>query len=366
MCTVKEICSEIESFAPLSLQESWDNSGLQVGDPEQSVRAVLLTLDITEEVLNEAIDLQCDLIISHHPLLFHPLKRISPYNVTEGLIYKAIQHHISIYSAHTNLDSVRGGVSTELAAKLHLEGIEILIPRQEYLFKVVVMIPENYSEKVSKAMFEAGAGRLGYYDQCGFQSDGTGSFRSLEGSNPFTGELNTLHKEREIRFETLAASHNLQEVIHAMRENHPYEKPAYDLIALKNNFEDAGTGAIGYLQQPVSEEAFLSQLKEVFSLPVVRYSRLTGKKIRKIAVCGGSGSSFTRQAISAGADAFVSADFKSHNFAGCEKEILMADIGHYESEQHTKEIFHKILTKKKHNFAVHISKINTNSINHLI
>jgi hypothetical protein len=228
------------------------------------------------------------------------------------------------------------------------------------------MIPEKFAAQVSQSMYEAGAGHMGLYDRCGFHSEGTGTFRGLEGSRPFVGEINKIREEPEVRFETLVPGHALNRVVKAMMESHPYEKPSYDMIALENEYEDAGSGAIGVLPKPVSELDFLIRLKYLFNLQVIRHTSLTGKKICKVAVCGGSGSAYTEQAIACGADAMVSADFKYHDFIAAENRILIADIGHYESEVHTKEIFHKLLTKKKPNFAIYVSKINTNSINHLI
>jgi len=366
MSALKEIIREIEAFAPLKLQEDWDNSGLQIGDPEQEIHAVLLTLDITEAVMDEAIALKCNLIISHHPLLFHSLKKINYQNAHERLVFKAIQNHIAVYAAHTNLDAVQGGVNTCMAQTLKLEQIKILQPLKSYLFKLIVMIPEKFAAQVSQSMYEAGAGHMGKYDHCGFHAEGTGTFRGLEGSRPFVGEINKLREDPEVRFETLVPGHALDQVIRAMIENHPYEKPSYDIISLANEYEDAGSGAIGVLPKPVSELDFLIRLKYLFNLQIIRHTPLTGKKICKVAVCGGSGSAYTEHAIACGADAMVSADFKYHDFIAAENRILIADIGHYESEVHTKEIFHKLLTKKKPNFAIYVSKINTNSINHLI
>ncbi len=361
---VKDIIHILEAIAPLSFQESYDNAGLIVGDSEQEISSVLITIDTTEEVIDEAIKKQANLIISHHPLIFSGLKKLTPENYVERTVIKAIKNNISIYAAHTNIDSVAGGVNSKICEKLGLKNCKILLPRANELRKLVTFVPLKYAEKVRLAIFNAGAGHIGNYDQCSFNSEGKGTFRAAENTSPFAGNIGKLHYENEVRVETIFPKHLQSEILKALLLAHPYEEVAYDIYPLKNIYESTGTGMIGELKNAVSEITFLKNLKLTFHTKVVRYTNLRNTKIKKIAVCGGSGSHLLNNAIEAKADVFVSSDFKYHQFFLADNKILIADIGHYETEQFTKEIFYELLINKFPNFTFYLSEINSNPINY--
>lgn len=363
---VKDITRLIESMAPLAYQESYDNAGLIVGDANDDVSGVLITLDITEEVMEEAIRKNLNMVIAHHPIVFGGLKKLNGRNYVERSVIKAIKNNIAIYAAHTNLDGVFGGVNSKICEKLKLQNCRMLIPMQGMLKKLVTFVPVSHAEKVRTALFEAGAGQIGNYDSCSFNQQGLGSFKGNDSTNPFAGEKNKLHFEEETRIETIFPKHIQGRVIEAMIQAHPYEEVAYDIYPLDNEFPLAGTGMIGELAEPVDEHHFLQTIKETFYCQALKHTALLGKPIKKVAVCGGSGSSFLNRAIAQNADIYISADFKYHQFFDAEKKIVIADIGHYESEQFTKEVFYELLTKKFPKFAVHLSEISTNPVNYLI
>ena len=365
MAFVKDICSCIEEFAPLSFQESWDNCGLLVGNPEQLVDKVLLTVDVTEAVITEAVEMQAQMVVSHHPLMVSGVRQLTGSTDAQRAIALAIKNDIAIYAAHTNLDSAPGGVSYRMAAKLGLSDLQVLSPQESGLQKLVTCIPASHFEQVRQALFEAGAGHIGNYDSCGYSVDGKGTFRALDGARPFVGKHGTLHTESEIRFETVFPSRFNRQMVTALLNSHPYEEPAYDIYALKNTNTRVGLGLVGVLPSPVSELHFLNQLKEIFSTPVIRHTKLRGKEILKVALCGGSGSALLANAVRSKADAYVAADFKYHQFADAEQDILVADAGHFETEQFAKEIFYELIIKKFPNFAAHFSKVRTNPINYL-
>jgi dinuclear metal center YbgI/SA1388 family protein len=362
---LKELTQYLESEIPLSFQEDYDNSGLQVGDPEKEIISALLTLDVTEDVLDEALENETDLIISHHPVIFKGIKSLSGKTYTEKIILKAVRNNVAIYSAHTNLDAVSYGVSRKMAEKLNLQNVSVLVPLKEKLLKLVTFIPAGHLDAVRDALFDAGAGIIGNYDRCGFAVGGTGSFRAGEKTEPFVGEKGKLHFETEIRFETVLLSHLRNNVVKALIENHPYEEVAYDIFELKNNNLQSGTGCVGDLPENLTETEFLKLVSDVFSSKGIRYSKCSGKKLKKIALCGGAGSSLLNAAISSGADAFVTADIKYHSYFDAENRILMVDTGHYESEKFSTEILYDLIIKKFPKFAVRFSKTNTNPINYL-
>ena len=300
---LKEICSYLDSAVPLSFQESYDNSGLQVGLPEKEISSALITLDLTEEVIDEAIERKCDLIVSHHPLIFSGIKKISDRTFTERIIFKAIKNDIAVYSSHTNLDIFSNGVSRKMAEKLDLKDIRVLSPLEGKLLKLVTYIPESHFDNVKNAIFDAGAGVIGNYDRCGFSSPGTGSFRGSESTNPFAGERGKDHFAKEIRFETVLFSHLRDNVIKALLSAHPYEEVAYDIYTMENKNVDAGLGCTGEFAAPVTETDFLKLVSAVFGAKGIRYSGLTGNSVKKVALCGGSGASLLSKAIASGADA---------------------------------------------------------------
>jgi dinuclear metal center YbgI/SA1388 family protein len=361
---LKDLTSFLDSAIPLSFQEGYDNSGLQVGLPDREVSSALICLDVTEEVLNEAGSKGCDVIISHHPMVFTAIKQLTGRTATERLLLKAVKMDVAVYSAHTNLDVVGNGVSSVMADKLGLVNRKVLAPLKNRLLKLVTFVPEAHIEKVREALFNAGAGVIGKYDRCSFVSSGTGSFRAGEGANPFTGEKGKDHFEEEVRLEIILFSYMRDKVIKALMGSHPYEEPAYDLYPLENENINAGLGCTGELKQEMDWREFLTLLRETFRARGIRHSSLPGRKIKKIALCGGAGGSLTGDAISSGADAYVTGDIRYHTYFEAEGKILLADIGHYESEKFSTEILFNLITKKFPKFAVRFSEVNTNPINY--
>ncbi len=361
---LKEICSYLDTAAPLSFQEGYDNSGLQVGLPETDITSALLTLDVTGEVIEEAISEKCNLIISHHPVIFSPLKRLTGKTMPERVLLMAVKNDISVYSSHTNLDVTGNGVSWKMSEKLGLNGVKVLVPLKNSLLKLVAYIPENYLDDVRDAVFDAGAGVTGKYDRCGFYVGGTGSFRAGENANPFVGEKGKLHFEKEVRFETVLFSHNRQKVIDALLKVHPYEEAAFDLYSLDNEYFDAGMGCVGELREPLAVPEFLELLSSVFGTKGIRYSGHSENRVSRVALCGGSGSALIKDAVERGADAFVTADLKYHNYLDAGNDIMLVDCGHYETEKFSVEILYDLIIKKFPKFAIRFSKTNTNPINY--
>lgn len=361
---IKDIISEIEKHAPLSFQENYDNAGLIIGDANTQFKSALLTIDTTEDVINEAIKLGANFIISHHPIVFSGLKKITGKNYIERTVILAIKNEIAIYAAHTNLDNVYNGVNKIIGEKLGLVNCSILAPLGNQLKKLVTFVPEAHAEKVRSAIFDAGAGMIGNYDSCSYNISGKGSFRALKNANPFVGEVGEIHYENEIRFETVFPEHLKSDVVKALLMAHPYEEVAYDIYSLDNKYYMAGAGMIGELNKEIESSSFLNELKKVFKVPIIRHTRLLNKKIKKVAFCGGSGSFLLKNAINQKADIFITGDFKYHQFFDAENQIVIADVGHFESEQYTKELFYDILTKKFPNFAFHFSEVNTNPVNY--
>ena len=362
MPTLKEITNFLESFAPLSLQESYDNAGLITGDVNTEIKTVLITLDVTEKVVDEAIQKNAQLIVAHHPIVFSGLKKFTGKNYVERTIIKAIKNDIAIYAAHTNLDSVENGVNQKICEKLGLQNCRILQPASGQLKKIVTFIPVEHLNPVREAVFNAGAGNIGNYDSCGFTAEGFGSFRGNENANPFVGKKGEIHAEKEVRFETIFPGYLQGRIIDALLKSHPYEEVAYDIYPLDNQFNKTGMGMIGTVATPVPETEFLQRLKSIFNTGVIKHTALNDKPVEKVAICGGAGSFLLNAAIAAGADFFVSADFKYHQFFDAENKIVIADIGHFESEQFTKELFYELLMKNFPKFAVHLSEVNTNPV----
>jgi dinuclear metal center YbgI/SA1388 family protein len=361
---IKEIVSALDDFAPLQYQEEYDNSGLLIGDPETETNAILCSLDINENVIDEAIEKGTNLIIAHHPLIFGGVRQITGKTSVEKVIIRAIKEDIAIVAAHTNMDNIYNGVNKKICDKINLKNCKILDAKKNLLYKLVTFVPEKQAGKVRDAIFTAGAGFIGDYDCCSFNIKGEGSFRGLEGTNPYVGKKGEIHFENEIRIETILPKNILNSVLSAMIKAHPYEEVAYDIYPLANVNHKIGAGMIGNLENPVSATEFLERLKKVFQTQIIRHSNSSKNKISKVAVCGGSGSFLIETAIRKGADAFVTGDIKYHQFFDYSGQMMIADIGHYESEQFTKEIFYDLLTEKFPKFAVHLSKINTNPINY--
>jgi dinuclear metal center YbgI/SA1388 family protein len=364
MTKLKEVVAFLNGKAPLAWQESYDNAGLLTGDKEQEITTILVTVDVTEAVVEEAVSVGAGLIVAHHPIIFKGLKKLTGENYVERTVMAALRHDIAIYAGHTNYDSVAGGVNTRIAEKLSLKNIRILSPKKGVLRKLVTFVPPDHADRVREALWEAGAGNIGNYDETSFNLTGEGTFRGNASTRPFVGEPGKLHHEEEVRIETILPADREQSVISALLQAHPYEEPAYDIIPLENEYPRAGLGAIGELDPPAEEQDFLKQLTTTFHAQCVRYTSLRGVPIRKVAVCGGTGSFLLKEAIRQEADLFVSADFKYHEFFDAEGKIVIADIGHYESEQVVKELFYDLLSKKFPNFALHFSKTITNPINY--
>ncbi len=360
-----EIISVIESFAPVSLQEKYDNTGLACGDPGMEVHQALLCIDVTEEIVSEAIHHSCDVIISHHPVLFHPLKKLTGTTLQERIMLSAIRNNIALYSAHTNIDNVAGGVNKKISDRLGLQHTKVLTPAEGLLRKLVTFVPSSHADIVRDALFNAGAGHIGAYDRCSFNSEGSGTFRASEGTHPFTGEIGEFHMEKEMRIEVVYPVFLQKHVISSMCAVHPYEEPAYDIVRMENATSLAGAGMVGELPEAATAQDFFMKVKETFTCKVIRCSPFTGKAVKKIALCGGSGSFLLDAALEAKADVFLTADIRYHQFFEADGQIILADIGHYESEQFTNEIFYELLTKNLPNFAIRFSQINSNCITYL-
>ena len=362
---IKEILQVIETLAPLPLQEVYDNSGVQVGDVNREATGALFCIDVTEDVIDEAISLKCNLIIAHHPIAFNSFKSLTGKNYTERCMIKAIKNDITLYAAHTNLDNANGGVNFKLASMLGLENVRILTPKNNALLKFITTVPHSHAEIVRNAIFNAGAGNIGDYDSCSYNLEGQGTFRAKDGANPHVGEIGELHFEPEVRIETIVPAMKKNEVVSALIAVHPYEEPVFDLYPIANDWAQHGSGITGVLPEPMSEQDFLYLLKDVFKLHHVSYSRLRGKEIREVALCGGSGAFMIKHAIDYGADVFITGEAKYNDYYDVEDKLLLAVIGHYESEICTKEIFYYAISKQYPNFAMHLSAFDSNPVNYL-
>jgi dinuclear metal center YbgI/SA1388 family protein len=360
-----ELTQYLESIAPLAYQESYDNSGLIVGHPDKEIQQALVSLDCTEAVVDEAIAKGCQVIVSHHPIVFSGLKKFNGKTYVERVVEKAIKNNIAIYAIHTNLDSVSTGVNARICETLGLTDCRILAPKPNLLKKLVTYVPTNYAEKVRTALFDAGAGNIGNYSECSFNTEGTGTFKGDEGTDPFVGEPGKQHHEAEVRIETVYPVTLESKILMALFMEHPYEEVAYDLYPITNQYE-VGSGMIGELETAMPEGEFLQMVKYKMNAQVIRHTNLRGKAVKNVAVCGGSGSFLLKQAIAAGADVFITADFKYHEFFDAEEKLVIADIGHFESEQFTQNLIVEIIRKKFVNFAVRLTEVNTNPIKYLI
>ena len=359
---IKDVTNYIEELAPLAYAEDFDNVGLLVGNYQTKVKGVLVTLDTLEETIDEAIAKNCNLIISFHPIIFSGLNKLNGNSYVEKAVLKAIKNDIAIYATHTALDNSNKGVSAKICEVLGLQNTKVLIPKKGIVKKLTTYIPKDYLEKVRQALFEAKAGNIGNYDHCSFTNIGEGTFKGNENSNPVLGKKGELQKEEEIQLTITFEQKNEAAILEALFENHPYEEVAYEITTTENVHQNIGMGMIGELEKPLEEKDFLVYLKKTMQTDCVRYSNLLHKKIHKVAVLGGSGSFAISNAIKEKADAYVSADFKYHDFFKAENKILLADIGHYESEQFTKRLLVDYLTKKFSNFAIVLSEKSTNPI----
>ncbi|MDR0969376.1 MAG: Nif3-like dinuclear metal center hexameric protein [Lentimicrobiaceae bacterium] len=359
---IHEILTALTEIAPLSFQESYDNSGLLVGDLQAEVTKTLIALDLTEAVIDEAIEKNCNLIITHHPFIFKGLKTLTPSDPIANMAIKAIQHRIGIIAMHTNIDNYQYGVSYALAEKLGLSDIQILNPQKDALRKIVVFCPVAHAAMVREAMMKAGAGSIGKYDFCSFNSDGKGSFRGNEDSNPFVGKKGAIHFEDETRIETIVSTHHLPNVIEAMLKAHPYEEVAYDVYPLENTLPTVGSGAIGWFENEIESVELLALIQKILKTPCLKHTNTLTKKIRKVALCGGSGAFLIDEAKRRKADAYLTADLKYHDYFEANNQLLLIDCGHFETEQFAKDLIADIIKKKFPTFAVLISNLNTNPV----
>ena len=369
---INDVITLLEKLSPLAYSEGFDNTGLLVGDINTTVTGILITLDTLESVVDEAIEKNCNLIVSFHPIVFSGLRKLTGRTYVERTVQKAIKHDIAIFSNHTALDNAWNGVNAKICEKLGLVKRQVLIPQQETIKKLITFVPIKDADAVRNALFEAGAGSIGNYDNCSFNIEGIGSFKGNEESDPQIGEKGELHFEKEVQIGVTFTRHLESNILKSLFQSHPYEEVAYEISTLENTNQHIGMGMVGDLESSMDELEFLQFLKKTMTTECVRHSALIGKPIKRVAVLGGSGSFAIEAAKKAGADVFISADFKYHDFFRAENSIVLADIGHYESEQYTKELLYSFLKKKMTNFApvlsegkIKISEINTNPISYL-
>ncbi len=360
--TIREIIRVLESLAPPALQESYDNVGLLVGDAQTECTGVLVSLDVTERVIDEAVEKGCNLIVSHHPILFQGIKKLTGAHYVERVLLRAIKQDVALYAIHTNLDNVLTGVSGRMADRLGLVDRRVLEPKEGLLYQLSVYVPETHLSALESALYAAGAGNLGQYSECGYVTDGLGGFKPGADAHPHTGEIGQRHVGPEKKLEVVFQSWHKHRVLQAMHEAHPYEEIAYALHRLDNTVSQVGSGVIGRLPVPVDELVFLQTIKEVFGLQVIRHTPLLQKPVQTVALCGGSGQFLTRRAMAAGADVFITADIKYHEFFEADGRILLADIGHYESEQYTMDLLLEQLRLNFPTFALLKTSVDTNPV----
>ena len=356
--TIKEVTQYLEKKFPLYLQEDFDNCGVQCGDVRQEITGAMICFEMSEQVIDEAIAEGCNLVISHHPLMLkRGINKIVPTDRVGGMICKALAHNMVLYSMHTNIDSGEGGGNDAFAEKLGLKNVKVLEPHKGLYRKLVVFVPADHAEKLKSALFAVGCGEQGRYDACAYTTEGQGQFRPMDGANPFIGVGHKLEHVAEERIEMIYPTGLQRAVVQAVYDNHPYEEPAFDLLPLENESRTIGLGRIGDLPNAMTADDFLDYLKDKLGLTHCRYAGDKTKTIRKVAVCGGGGAGFIDLAIASGADAYVSGDFKYHDFFKSHSGTLLVDIGHYEGECFIKNIIFDLLNEKFTTFATLISKM---------
>ncbi|MBK7128955.1 MAG: Nif3-like dinuclear metal center hexameric protein [Crocinitomicaceae bacterium] len=361
---ISDLTRYLEELAPLSTQESYDNCGLLTGNASDELKNALICLDCTEDIIDEAVKKKCNLVIAHHPLIFKGIKKLSANNYVNRTLVKAIKNDIAIYAIHTNLDNYQYGVNKKIGEKLKISHCQILQGTQESMYKLVVYVPQQHAKHVLDTLFQQGAGHIGNYSECSFSLSGTGTFRAGADANPFVGKIDERHHEPEERIEVIFPSHLTKKLIPAMITAHPYEEPAYDILPLMNENAYSGAGMFGELEHELDEKDFLQKLKSTFGCGIIRHTPLLGRKIKKVAWCGGSGSFLLGAAKSVKADIFITGDYKYHDFFDAENQIVIADIGHFESEQFTIELLAEIIQKKFPTFAPCLTEHNTNPVNY--
>ncbi len=362
--TCKDIITWLETLAPLSLQEDYDNAGLLIGESDMTCTGVLCSLDVTEEVMDEAIRKNCNMIVAHHPIIFRGIKKLNGKNPEERVIIKAIQNNIAVYAIHTNLDNVAHGVNGRIAQVLGLINTRVLAAKPGTLRKLFTFVPHAHAETLREALFLAGGGHIGNYSSCSFNTQGLGTFLGGEGTDPFVGEPGKLHREEETRIEMVYPAWLEGKILQALFQAHPYEEVAYDLMTLANPLPGTGSGLVGDFPEPLSEAAFLDLLKNRFGCQVIRHSGLTGKPISRVAICGGAGSFLLQNSLGSDTQAFVTSDLKYHDFFVPDGKFFLADIGHFESEQYTTDLLAEGLQKKFPTFAVLKTEVKTNPVHY--
>lgn len=362
---IGDVLRVVEAFAAPELQEDYDNAGLITGSKDWTCTGVLCTLDVTPAVVKEALQYNCNLILAHHPIVFRGIKRVNTDNYIGEVLVKAVKSDVAIYAAHTNLDNVLPGVNHTIAQKLGLKACRVLQPKSSLLRKLITFAPTDKAAQVRQAIFAAGAGHIGNYSECSFNSEGTGTFKAEANANPYVGEVGMQHQEQETKIEIVYPFYLERQVVSALMAAHPYEEVAYDIFSMENVHNNIGAGLIGELEAEMTEEAFLKVLKECFNLSVIRHTALRSKPVKKVAVCGGAGSFLIKTARNFGADVYVSSDIKYHEFFDAEGRIVVADIGHWESEQYAVDLLQGLLAQKFPTFAAVLkSGVNTNPVHY--
>ncbi len=359
---IEDILKVLENFASPSLQEDYDNAGLITGNSQWECTGVLVSLDATERVLEEAAQQKCNLVISHHPIIFKGLKKINGNNYVERTVIYAIKNDIAVYAIHTNLDNILEGVNERIAAQLGLIRTRILKPKSSLLRKLAVFVPGDQHEQLLEELFLAGAGNIGKYRECSFRLEGIGSFTPGDGSKPYSGEINKRSIENEVKIEVIYPYWKESQILSAMFKNHPYEEVAHDIYILQNSYQETGSGLIGELKTSISENELLSLLQVRFGTSCIKHTKLRGKMVKNIALCGGAGSSLLANAINLKADVYITSDLKYHEYFDADSRLLLADIGHYESEQFTVDLLFDLLRQKFLNFAVLKTSVQTNPV----
>ena len=366
MLKIKDIINFLETIAPLSYQEEYDNSGLACGDALAVCSGALVALDLTPGVIDEAAQKGLNLIIVHHPPIFKGLKRITANEPIADMLISCIKRDIAVYAIHTNLDNILSGVNGEIASRIGLEHSRVLAPLQGTHRKLAYYVPKAHAEKTRNALFDAGSGMIGQYDQCSFNQDGEGTFRALEGANPFVGSVGSQHVEKESKVEMLYPTHLEARILQTLKENHPYETVAYHIQPLGNSFKEIGGGLIGSLKEPIAEAEFLALIKREFQTGTIRHSPFTGRSIQTVALCGGSGKYMINNALRENADVFLTADLGYHDFFLPNGKMLLADMGHFESEQYTSDLILRRIKEKFPTFALLKTGISTNPVNYFL
>ncbi|MEJ7767875.1 MAG: Nif3-like dinuclear metal center hexameric protein [Chitinophagaceae bacterium] len=363
---ISDITNFLEKIAPLPYQESYDNCGLLTGNASWNCTGVLVCLDATEAVINEAIHKKCNLVISHHPLVFKGLKKLSGNSFVEQAIITAIKHDIAVYAIHTNLDNVLNGVNGKIADTLSLINRSVLLPREGTLKKLFTFVPVDKAEMVRNAIFSSGGGHISNYSECSFSVEGLGTFKPGLNTNPFIGKKGDRHQEKEIKIEVIFPAFLERTIIQGMMAAHPYEEVAYDIMSLENQHMSVGAGLVGELLHPMEERDFLSLLKKCFNLRIIRHSALRDRPVKTVALCGGAGGFLAGNALARKVDFFITADLKYHEFFEANGAMVVADIGHFESEQYTVQLIHELLMVNFSSFALLKTEVDTNPVNYFL